>query len=171
MGVKTYLTFVTEDAQGYEELVKFRIKDSAFGTGIPTAAKIEAVATALFGGAILSTQKVLRYNIMVEEDAPADPGGDGSVATATAVRFRNAIGTLDWPFSIPGLNKSAVVFDPTNPNSISTAGAMMDAIRAALVDAAIAVSDPKGAYGAIASADLMQVATAFQGRRAPKRVR
>jgi hypothetical protein len=172
MATKTWLVFVTADAQGYEEFVKIRILPSAFGTGVPTTAKIEALGDAIFGTDKVSDQIISRYYVMVENDAPGSTGGNGDVATATAVRTRSEIDSADFPFSLPGLNKANVSFDPTNPNSISTTGALWDAIRAALVDAAIAWQAPDSIGTApVSSANTMQVANAFQGRRAPKRVR
>jgi len=171
MTVKTYLVLETEDGQGYKEFVKVRIKDSAFGTGIPTEAKITAVSDALFGTVTPSTQILTGYSIQVVQDTPGSVLGSGSSPTAMAARTRNELFGADFPFSIPGLNESVVTFDPTNPNSISVVGTMWDDIRTALTDAAIAWSAPDGAYSAVSSDNTIQVATAFQGRRTPKRVR
>jgi len=176
LAVTTWLDITTEDAQGYQDTLSFRVKPIAFATAqtLPAAAKIDAVIDALFGNTgVPSSQTVLKYAIRVEEDAPASNGGNGEAATSTAIRTRNELSGIpgNWMFRIPGLNKAAVTFDPTNPNSISTTGSMWDAIRAALADAAIAIADPAGAYVATPEDEIAQVATAVDGRRAPMRPR
>ncbi len=175
MTVTTILGIVTKDAQGYQDTLEFTVKPIAFAAAqaLPTAAKIEAVINAIYGADVLSGSIVLKYFIRVEEDDPGAVGGEGDSPTSEALRIRNEIGSIggDWLFRVPGLMKSNVTFDPTNPNSVSTSGAIMDAVRAALTDAAIAVSNPKGSYAAVPSIDLVQAATAVDGRRAPMRPR
>lgn len=176
MALNTYLDITTEDAQGYQNNLRFRVKPLALAAAqtLPAAAKIEAVIDSIFGnGSVPSLQKVLSYAIVVLEDAPGSTGGNGSSPTSEAAQVRNDIDGIpgNWMFRIPGLNKAAVTFNPVNPNSISTSGAMWDAIRDALTDAAIAVSDPEGAYSAASSDDIAQVAQAVDGRRAPMRPR
>ena len=138
-GFPTFLVIDTADAQGYHEEVKIRIPDGSFdGTVLPTAGKVSDIIAALFGTTKLSDQIVYGYRIEVHND-PDDgiTGGTGNVATAMYGRFRQEIAVLDWPFALPGLNKANVVFDPTNPNSFSTSGALFTAARAALTAAGI----------------------------------
>src|SRR5258706_11323444 len=176
MAVVTTLNIVSEDAQGYQDTLQFVVKPIAFATApaLPVAAKIEAVINSIYSlSDTPSASRVINYYIKVEETAPGATGGNGEPPTSERARVRNALDAVpgNWLFSIPGLNKAAVSFDPTNPNSISTSGAMWDAIRTALTDAAIAVSDPAGAYEAATSDEIAQVASAFDGRRAPLRPR
>ncbi|SRR6266404_1070609 len=174
MAVITTLNIVSRDAQGHFDTLEFVVKPIAFAAAqtLPAAAKIQAVIDAIYSDeSTPSSNVVVSYYIKVEQTVPESNGGDGASPTSQAVRVRNSLDAIpgNWLFRIPGLNEAAVSFDPTNPNSISTVGAMWDAIRAALADAAIAVSDPAGAYTAVAEDELAQVASVFDGRRAPMR--
>jgi hypothetical protein len=176
MAVETFLEIVSEDAQGYQDTLSFRIAPLAFAAAqtVPTAAEIDAVIDAIFGTTgVPSTQRVVSYSVRIQQDAPASTGGNGEAPTSEAIRVRNELTGIpgNWLFRIPGLNKAAVLFDPTNPNSISTTGAMWDAVRAALAAAHIAVADPTGGYSATPEDEIAQVATVFDGRRAPLRPR
>lgn len=172
MAVHTLLDIYSHDAQGRDAVLSFRIKPAAFGaTTLPTAAKIEAVIDALFGSTVFSTNIVDGYAVRVVEDAPGAVGGNGAVAVSSALRVRSEIATNNWLFSIPGLNEAYVVFDPTNPNSVSVSSSNWDALRAALVDAAIAVSAPEGTYAAVITSLLAQTATTYDGKRSPMRPR
>lgn len=178
MAVKTWLNIVSRDAQGYQDTLTFRVKDIAFAAAqtLPAPAKIQAVIDAIYGSTGQpSTNEVMSYNIMVEQTVSESGGGVGSSPTSEAARVRNDLETIPgppWLFRIPGLNKAAVAFDTSNPNSIVVVGASWTAIRAALTDAAIAVGDPlDDTYEATGSADLAQAASAVDGRRAPLRPR
>jgi hypothetical protein len=176
MALKTWLDIFTQDGQKQKATLSFRIKPVALAAAqdLPTAAKIDAVINAIFAaGSVPGDAEVTGYAVRVEEDAPTATGGGGVSSISSTAKVRNDIDGIpgNWLFSIPGLNKGAVSFDPTNPNSISTVGAMWDAIRTALTDAAIAVSDPEGAYAAAASDTIAQSATGFDGRRSPPRPR
>lgn len=173
MAVITWLDITTEDFQGYQATSTFRIKPAALGaTTLPTAAKIEAVIDATFGVGKLSDQRVLHYQVRVEETAPGAGGGDGNSPTSEAVRVRNGDSdSIDSLWRIPGLLKASVDYSADNPNSLSTVGALWDAFRAALVDAAIAVSAPTGAYAAYTTVQVAKSANVFDGRRAPLRPR
>lgn len=172
MAVLTFLDIHTTDAAGRDATLTYRIKPAAFGaTNLPASAVINAVINSHFGDAKLSTNIVKSYAIRVVEDAPTAVGGSGTAPSSQAARLRSEISDGNWLTSVPGLNQGAVVFDPTNPNSISVSGTIWDTIRAALVDSDIAVSDPVGAYSAAAETDIAQVATLFDGKRAPARPR
>jgi hypothetical protein len=174
MAVSTWLEIETEDAQGYEETLKFRIAPAAFAvdTDLPTAAKINAVIDSIFGDAKISTNTVKSYSVRVMEDTPTGhTGGSGIVGTSQAARVSNALNSADaFKFRIPGLNKSNVVFANDNPNSVVTVGGLWDAVRAALVDAAIAVRSPETG-NALAEDEIASAAVAFDGRRAPMKPR
>ncbi len=175
MAVVTTLNIVSEDHQGYQDTLQFRIAPLAFAAAqtLPTATEIAAVINAIYSDEDTpSSNRVVNYYVKVEETVP-DLGGDGASATSSGVRVRNDIEGIpgNYMFRIPGMNKAALTFDPTNPNAVSTVGAMWDAIRAALAAAHIAISDPAGAYAATAEANIAEVATAVDGRRAPMRPR
>lgn len=175
MTVKTWLDLYLEDGQKQKRTLSLRVKDIAFAAAqtLPAAAKIEAVIDALFAPEDTpSNAKCTGYAIRVEQDVPGTSGGDGTSAITTAVRTRNEITDLtgNWLMTIGGMNKSAVAFDSTNRNSISTVGAMWDAARAALADAAIAVGDPDDTvYAAAPEDELFGSASGFDGRRAAPR--
>lgn len=175
MAVETWLDIISTDKQGYQDTLTFRVKDLAFAAAqtLPTAAKIEAVIDAIYGPDKPSTNIVTSYQIRVQETVSSAVGGSGSSPTSEAARVRNSLTAIpgNWLFRIPGLDKSAVSFDPSNPNSISTSGAPWAAIRTALADAAIAVSDPAGAYVAVPSTEIAEAVSAVDGRRAPLRPR
>jgi len=176
LALNTYLDIMVRDGQRQKATLTFRIKPLALAAAqtLPTAAKIEAVIDAIFASTGTPGDSVCDgYSVRVTEDAPGSTGGTGVSSISSAAKVRNSLDAIpgNWLFSIPGLNKAAVSFDPTNPNSISTVGAMWDAIRTALSDAAIAVSDPAGAYVAVASDEIAQSATGFDGRRSPPRPR
>ena len=171
MAVATYLDIMTQDAQKEKATLTFRINPATFGaTTLPTAAKIEAVINAVFGNTKFSTNIVTAYAVRVEEEAPVALGGTGGSPSSQAMRVRNEIGTKNWMFSVPGLVKSNVTWDPVNPNSISTSDALFTALRAALVDAAIAFGDPAN-YAATPTDEAAQTATGYDGRRTPPRPR
>jgi hypothetical protein len=176
MALNTYLDIHVRDGQKQLSTLTFRIKPLALAAAqtLPAAAKIDAVIDAIFTVADTpSDAQCIGYSVRVTEDTPASTGGNGASAISSAAKVRNSLDAIpgNWLFSIPGLNKAAVSFDPTNPNSISTVGAMWDAIRDALTDAAIAVSDPVGSYVAVPSDEIAQSATGFDGRRSPPRPR
>jgi len=173
--LKTFLDIHTQDAQGRKRDLTFEIKPSAYGsTTIPVAAKVDAVIAAIFGPDNLtpSLQIVTGYAIRIEELDPAEIGGPGSSASSDAFRVRNVAGEdTAFMFAIPGADKSAVLFDPTNPNSVIMTTGLWSAIRLALVDAAIAISSPEGSYVAISSGQIAESATFFDGRVSPPRPR
>lgn len=176
MALNTYLDIEVRDGQRQKATLTFRIKPLALAAAqtLPAAAKIEAVIDSIFAAGSTPGDAVCTgYSVRVTEDSPGSSGGAGVSSISSAAKVRNSLDAIpgNWLFSIPGLNKAAVSFDPTNPNSISTVGAMWDAIRTALTDAAIAVSDPAGAYVAVTSDELAQSATGFDGRRSPPRPR
>jgi hypothetical protein len=175
MTVKTWLDIHLEDGQKQKRTLSLRVKDIAFATAqtLPAAAKIEAVIDALFAAEDTpSNAKCVGYAIRVEQDVPGTSGGDGTSAITSAIRTRNDLGGIpgNWLMTIPAMNKSAVSFNPIARNQISTTGAMWDAVRAALADAAIAVGDPEAtAYVATEEDTLFEVASGFDGRRAAPR--
>lgn len=170
--LSTWLDIVTEDAQGYQNTLSYRIKDAALGaTTLPTSAKIEAVINAIFGDTKFSSNIVKEFSVRVRQDQSPAAGGTGGSATSTSLRVRNNIDGPNWLFTIPALIKDNVVYDPTNPNSASTSGALWTALRGALVDADIAVSAPSDVYVAEVEADLAQAATVYDGKRSPLRPR
>lgn len=178
MALNTYLDIYTEDGQKQKATLSFRIKPLALAAAqtLPAAAKIDAVIDAIFTASDSPGDAIVTgYAIRVFEDAPASLGGNGTSGISSTAKVRNSLGTIgvagNWLFSIPGLDKAAVDFDPTNPNSISTVGAMWDAIRAALTDAAIGTSSPLGTYAAVSADEIAQSATGFDGRRSPPRPR
>jgi len=175
MAVITKLGIISEDAQHYQDTLEFRIAPLAFAAAqtVPTPTEINAVINSIFGAdSVPSTNRVLGYYVKIEQTA-ADLGGAGIAATSEAARVRNDPDGVpgNWIFRIPGLNKAAVSFDSSNPNSISTTGAMWDAVRTALAAAHIAVSDPLGAYSATPEDEIAKTAQAVDGRRAPMRPR
>lgn len=171
MAAKTWLDITTEDAQGYQATLTFRIKPAAFGaTTLPTEAKIEAVIDALYGDDKLSDQQIVKYAVRVEEDVVGGLGGGGAVGTSQALRIRSGDSdSADALWRIPGFLKDSLVKSPDNPNSYSTADALVDALRTALVDAAIAVAPPADPYTAYTSDQIAKSANTFDGRRAPLR--
>jgi hypothetical protein len=178
MTVKTWLDLHTEDGQGQKATISLRIKDIAFAAAqtLPAPAKIDAIIAALFSvdASTPSNAKCLSYAVRVEEDTPTSEGGNGTSAISSAIKTRNDIEGIpgNWLLSIPGMNKDAVVFGTVDRNSIVVTGSMWAAVRTALADAAIAVGDPNAtAYVATPSTDLIQEASAFDGRRAAPRPR
>lgn len=178
MTVKTWLDLHTEDGQKQKSTISLRVKDIAFAAAqtLPAPAKIDAIIDALFSSdnSTPSNARCVGYAIRVEQDTPTSEAGNGTSAISSAIKTRNGLDEIpgNWLLSIPGLNKDAVSFDPVNPNSISVVGTMWDNVRAALADAAIAVGDPDaGSYVATAEDELIQVASAFDGRRAAPRPR
>lgn len=175
MAVKTWLDLYLEDGQKQKRTLSLRVKDIAFAGAqtLPAAAKIDAVIDAIFAAEDTpSNAKCTGYAIRVEQTVPASGGGDGTSAITSAIRTRNDVTGVpgNWLMTIGAMNKSAVAFDTNNRNAISTVGAMWDAIRAALADAAIAVGDPDAtSYVATAEADLFGSASGFDGRRSPPR--
>jgi hypothetical protein len=174
--VKTFLDINVRDAQGYQATLRFRIAPLAFAAAqtVPTATEINAVINSLFGsGVVPSNASVLGYSVVINQDDAA-LGGEGDSPISESLRVRSNIGGLVIPFmfAIPGLAKSNVVYDPTNPNAVSTASGMWDTIRTALTAAHIAIAPIEpDTYDAVASDDLAQVATVYDGRRAPMRPR
>lgn len=171
---KTFLDIETRDAEGYTNRLRFRIIDYVQSVGLPPTNKAEAVIAAIFGtdGTKPSNQVVTSWAFVVEETSPTSPGGNGTSATAIAARARNHLTPAvdEWMFSIPGLSKAAVTFDPRNPNSISVTGSMWAAVRTALADPAIAVGNPApDTYEAEDITVLIESASQFNGRRGPKR--
>ncbi len=173
--LETFLDIHTKDAQNRKRDLTFEIKPSAYGaTTIPVAAKIDAVIASIFGPDNLtpSLSIVTGYAIRIEELDPAEIGGPGSSASSDAFRVRNVVGEdTEFLFSIPGADKSAVLFDPTNPNSVVMTTGLWSAVRAALVDAAIAISSPEDSYVAISSGQIAQSSTFYDGRVSPPRPR
>lgn len=183
MAVRTFINIFTRDSQNYTETIPIEISALGFGAGqnLPTVAQIDAITAAMFGpggvGHKPSTSIVYAYSVEVVEDGPAGVVGDGTVATSIAAKTRSGIGVTGNtdPFGnlegeelrIPGLNKASVLFDPVNPNSITTSGATWAAIRTALL-AVGWVS--KGAH-TYTSAEMLESAVQFNGKRAPKRSR
>lgn len=174
MALNTYLDINYRDGQNQKRTLTFRIKPLALAAAqtLPAAAKIEAVITAIFStGSTPSDSFVDSYSVRVTEDVPGETGGGGQSAVSSAARVRNDQDDIagGWLWSVGGLNKAAVTFDETARNSIVTTGAMWDAIRDALTDAAIAVARPEGAYAAQTTDDIAQSASGFDGRRAAPR--
>ncbi len=179
MSVKTKVHIFTSDNEQYTEDMSFFVTPSAFGAGVdlPTVAQIEAVISAVFAASAKpSTSMVTSYSVEVIETLDANLGGNGAVATSIAAKTRNGIG-LAGPVDrlgeltgielrVPGLNKSAVSFDMTNPSSIIVVGSPWAAVRTALQ--AIGMRAPDGTD---ISASTIESATAFNGKRAPKRAR
>jgi hypothetical protein len=176
LALDTFLDIFVEDGQKQKATLTYRIKPLALAGSqtLPAAAKIEAVISSIFDSAGTPGDSiVLGYAVRVHENAPGAAGGFGQSSVSSSAKVRNSLDSIpgNWLFSIPGLNKAAVSFDPTNPNSISTVGGMWDAVRTALTDAAIAVSDPAGSYAAVSSDEIAMSATGFDGRRSPPRPR
>jgi hypothetical protein len=183
MSVRTFITIHTRDAQNYTEAQDFEVPALSFAAAqdLPTVAQIDAIINAQYAnsgtGGKMSSSIVYGYEVRVVEDSPAAAGGDGAVSTAIALKTRSGIGVTGNtdPFGnlegeeirIPGFNKAAAVFDPVNPNSVSTATSMWAALRTALV-AVGWVS--KGAH-TYSSGEMMESAVQFNGKRAPKRSR
>lgn len=176
MAVKTFLDINVRDAQGYQATLRFRIAPLAFAAAqtLPTATEIAAVIDAIFGsGVVPSNAEVLAYSVVVEQTSAA-LGGEGDSPISESLRVRSNISGLTIPFmfAIPGLAKSNVVYDPTNPNAVSTSSGMWDTIRTALTAPHIAIAPPDpDTYTAVTSDELAQVATVYDGRRAPMRPR
>jgi len=176
MALTTWLDVHVQDGQKQKATLSLRIAPLALAAAqtLPTATEINAVIDSLFSDADTpSDAHVVAYAVRVEQDAPESSGGNGVSSISSTIRTRNNIDGIPGNFlvTIPGLNKHAVSFDPVNPNSISTIGAMWDAYRTAVTAAHIALSDPTGSYVAITSDEVAQVATAFDGRRAAPRPR
>lgn len=176
MAVKTLVHIHTRDAQGYTEIVTFGAQPSAFGplADNPAAEDIETFINDTFGAGKVSTSIVTAYSVEVIEDAPTAVGGDGSAATAIALKTRNQIGNAadvdGWELRIPGLNKANMSFDPTNANSVVTSIAPFPAYRVAA--ASLGFRDPTGVVTDVpAEADIAQTGVAFNGKRGPKRPR
>lgn len=164
------------DGQRQKATYTVRIAPLAFAAAqtLPTATEINALVDSLFGdGSVPSDAIVTGYQVRVEQTVPESEGGFGEASISSAIRTRNALDAIPGNFliTVPGLNKAAVSFDPVNPNSISTVGSMWDAYRTAATAAHIAISDPAGAYVALTSDEVAEVATAFDGRRSPPRPR
>lgn len=176
MAVTTWLDIDLEDGQKQKATLSLRIAPLAFAAAqtVPTATEIQAVIDSLFSDADTpSDAKVTGYAVRIAQDVPESTGGNGVSSISSSIRTRNALDAIPGNFliTIPGLNKHAVTFDPVNPNSISTVGAMWDAYRTAVTAAHIAISDPAGSYVALTSDEVAEVATAFDGRRSPPRPR
>jgi len=176
VAVKTLIHVYTRDAQGYTERETFGASPSAFGplADNPVAADIETYINDTYGTGKISTSIVTAYSVEIIEDAPTSVGGDGSVATAIALKTRNQIGnTADvdgWELRIPGLNKANMSFDPTNANSVVTSIAPFPDYRVAA--ASLGFRDPTGVVTDVpAEADIAQTGVAFNGKRGPKRPR
>jgi len=183
MAVHAYIHFFSRDNQNYTETTTYEIPafDFAAGQDLPTVAEIDAIQVAMFGpggtGHKMSTSICYAYSVELVQDDPASVTGDGTVATAIAAKTRSGIGVTGNtdPFGnlegeeirIPGLNKASVIFDPVNPNSIATTTAIWTALRTAL-DAVGWVSDGGHTYS---TAEMMESAVQFNGKRAPKRSR
>lgn len=176
MAVITWLDVHLRDGQKQKATLSLRIAPLAFAAAqtVPTATEINAVIDSLFADTDTpSDAHVESYAVRIEQTVPESSGGNGVSSISSAVRTRNALDAIPGNFlvTVPGLNKNAVSFDPVNPNSISTVGAMWDAYRTASTAAHIAISDPVGAYVALTSDEVAEVATAFDGRRSPPRPR
>ena len=183
MSVRTFIKIFTRDSQNYTETIPIEVPALSFATGqdLPTVAQIDAIIAAAFGpggvGHKMSTSIVYAYSVEVIEDGPASIVGDGTVATSIAAKTRSGIGVTGNtdPFGnlegeelrIPGLNKASVLFDPVNPNSITTSTSIWTALRTAL-DAVGWQS--KGAH-TYSTAEMLESAVQFNGKRAPKRSR
>ncbi len=173
--LKTEFRIRTEDAQGYQETLTFRIKDATYGaTTLPTDAHMLTVINDIFGADLPSTSKVIGYEAAVVTELTGGDviGGDGGSPTSERLRFRNDVGGANWIFGVPGLNKAAVTFDPSNPNAISTSDININSIRTALNAADLQPGDPKAdAYTATSTTVMMQSGIVVDGRRSPKRTR
>jgi hypothetical protein len=180
MAVTTKLHIFTTDGQEYTEIDSFYITPIAFAAAqtLPTATLITAYINAVYGASTQpSSQIVYGYSVEVIELPTGVIGGDGEAATAIAIKTRNAVGTLGKinrlgvpegiEHRIPGLDKASVVFDPVNPNSIVVNTTEWAAVRTALV--ALGYQDDQG--NVIPSGEIIMTATAFNGKRAPKRPR
>jgi len=87
---KTFLGIVSEDAQGYQRTLEFRIGDIAFAAAqdLPTPTKIDAVINAIYGDSGKpSNSKVISYYIKVEA-LQVDMGGTGGSPTSEAARVK-----------------------------------------------------------------------------------
>jgi hypothetical protein len=180
MAVTTKLHIFTTDGQEYTEIDSFYITPIAFAAAqtLPTATQIMAYITATYGSSTQpSSQIVYGYSVEVIELPSGVIGGNGEAATAIAIKTRSAVGTLGKvnrlgvpegiEHRIPGLDKASVVFDPVNPNSIVVNTTEWAAIRTAMV----ALGYEDGLGNVIGSALIDMTATAFNGKRAPKRAR
>jgi hypothetical protein len=180
VAIYTQIHLYTKDAQGVKGTLSFYVAPLAFAAAqtLPLQANIEALVSAIFGAANPSTSIVYAYSVEVlnKLDLGTELGGPGDSATVIAAKGRSGIGLVGNPgpsglegeeFKIPGLNKGAVTFLTTAPNVISTVGTTWDDIRTALV--ALGYRFP-GAT-AYTSGEILEAATAFNGRRAAPRSR
>lgn len=173
MGLPTFLEIVVEDFQGYEATLPFRIVDADYGaTALPTQAHVLAIISAVFGDGKFSDSIVKYIQFVIKDVSFAGGGGLGNTPTSEALRYRNSVNTShEYLTRVPGVSKANLLFDPQNPNGVSTSGALWTALRSALTAADIAVADPEGAYSATPSGEIAEVANVFDGRRAPLRPR
>jgi len=173
MALPCFVNIVAHDAQGRDTSFKWRVPDADYGTtDLPSSAQILAVVNAVFGDTKLSNSIIEAVQIMLVDESFAGGGGDGSSASAIALRARSAIGDAnEFLLSWGGADEANLVFDPENPNAVSGSTALWTAVRTALTAATVAISAPTGAYSAVASGDLFQAISLFNGRRGPMRPR
>lgn len=181
MAIVTLIHLKTRDAQGVKETLSFHVAPLAFAAAqaVPTQAHIEALIGALAAppaGGLPSSNSVYAYSVEIENqlDFGSELGGDGSAATVIAAKARSGIGLTGRlgpngyegeEFKIPGLVKANVTFLSSAPNVISTTGTTWDAIRTALHDLGYQFEGGS----AYTTAQMLEAATAFNGKRAPQR--
>lgn len=183
MTQRTIYNIMTSDAQGYEETVSLEITPvSGFGAAVnlPTLTLLTDLARAIFNNVppYVSTSIVKNFSIQIfQDDMSVLTPGNGAVATNIAGKMRSDIG-VSGPVGrngvpegielrIPGLDKSQVLLNPQDLNSITTSSANWVAVRAALVALGYR---PKGGL-AISAGNTLQVGSIFTGTRAPMRPR
>lgn len=170
MAIQTWIRIHVRDAQGRTGVVPIRVTDAAFGaTTLPTAVQVEAIIVGLFGDAEPSNSIVTDYEVAVVQDAPSGAalGGDGSTSLPIAIRTRNSA-SEQFLLTIPGAELDELVFDPSNPNVISTSGTNWGALRSALSD--VGFRSPESG-SLVAEDEIMLTASLFNGTRAPMRPR
>jgi hypothetical protein len=183
MTKRTEFFIETSDAQGYTETVSLEITpvtDFGAAVDLPTITLMTDLVRAIFNDTTpyVSTSIVTNFGIRIfQDDMSVVSPGSGAVGTNIAGKMRSDIG-ISGPIGrngvaegielrIPGLDKSQMVLNPQDLNSITTSSANWVAIRAALVALGYR---PKGGL-AISSGNTLQVGVIFTGTRAPMKPR
>jgi hypothetical protein len=149
------------------------------GVDLPTEAHIINLIEAIIGSTGVAEGKVIEYGVKVSQVdmSGITTQGSGAISMTQAFKTRSGVGLVGRvdPFGdqegielrIPAADISEVIFDPANRNAINTSGANWRAIATALV--ALGFQDSGGTV--LTGGAVLEVATFFDGKRAPMRPR
>jgi hypothetical protein len=170
-----------DDQHRTQTLSFFVPPPASLGTGVdlPTQAHILNFINALVGPTNLSQARVLQYGVRViqtDVTGVATPG-DGSIALTNAFKARSGVGLVGRadPFGdlegiemrIPAANQSTSIFNPADRNAVNTSSSIWRAVATALQT--LGYQDSHGT--ALTGGAVLEVATFFDGKRAPMRPR